>query len=519
MQPVSNGRFSYFASLKQDLPAGLVVFLVAVPLCLGIATASGASPLSGLISGVVGGVVVGAISRAPLSVSGPAAGLTVIVAAGIQKLGFKAFLTATVLAGGLQLLLGVFRLGVIAHYFPSAVIKGMLAAIGVLIVMKQVPHAVGYDREAEGLLTLQPGSPVEAVGTIWSNMTPASIVLAALCFGAYAAWPRLQRGVLKWVPTPLVAAILGGVGALVIPRVWPGGGLSSEHLVALPRFDGLSSIVSQAITPDFGRLADPAVWTVAITLCIVASIETLLSLEAVDRLDPHKRISPPNRELVAQGVGNLLSGLVGGLPVTSVIVRSSANVQAGGQTQVSAIAHGLLILVSVLLLSPVLNAVPLAALAVVLIVVGVKLSSVSLWKSMWRAGATQFIPFAVTVAAIVATDLLKGTLIGLAVGTFFAIRRQQQNAMVLQRNGDELTVRFTKDITFLQKAQLKELLRELPPGCRITVDRSVVDFIDDDIEELLAEFSSTASDRRQSVREDLPPSAVARRALLVPGAH
>ena len=488
-------------TLTQDLPAGLVVFLVAVPLCLGIAQASGAPLLSGLIAGAVGGIVIGLISRSPLSVSGPAAGLAVLVAGAIQGLGFRGFLLATVLAGGLQLLLGVFRLGILAHYFPSAVIKGMLAAIGILIVSKQVPHAVGY-RPGDG-------PPVSA----------GPVALAALCALAYLGWPRLQRGVLRFVPTPLVAAVLGGVGAALLPRLWPDAALRADQLVALPRFEGVSSVVAAAVTPDFSRLTDPSVWTMAVTLCIVATIETLLSLEAVDRLDPRKRISPPNRELVAQGVGNVVSGLVGGLPVTSVIVRSSANVQAGGQTRLSAIFHGLLILVGVLLFAPVLNGVPLAALAVILIVVGVKLSPPSLWKATWRAGPTQFIPFAATVAAVVGTDLLKGTLIGLAVGTFFAIRRQQQNAVVVTSSGDDVSVRFTKDITFLQKAQLKEALREIPDGKRAVVDRSVVDFVDDDIEELLAEFSANAPGRGLTVHEDLPPSALARRALLVPGAH
>ena len=488
-----------FRTLKQDLPAGLVVFLVAVPLCLGIAQASGAPPLSGLLAGAVGGVVVGLLSQSPLSVSGPAAGLAVLVAGTVEGLGFRGLLLATVLAGALQLVLGLLRLGVLAHYFPSAVIKGMLAAIGILIVSKQVPHAVGY-RAGEG----------------W---TPGPLVLTGVCVLAYVAWPRVQRGWLKWIPTPLVAAALGGVGAELLPRLWPATALASSQLVTLPRFDGPGSVAAALVLPDFSRLLEPAVWTAAVTLCVVASIETLLSLEAVDRLDPHKRISPPNRELVAQGVGNMVSGLVGGLPVTSVIVRSSANVQAGGQTKASAVFHGLLVLSGVLLLAPVLNAVPLAALAVILIVVGVKLSPPSLWKAAWRAGPTQFIPFAATVLAVVTTDLLKGTLAGLAVGTFFAIRRQQQNAVVVSASGDEVTVRFTKDVTFLQKAQLKEALREIPGGKRVVVDRAVVDFVDDDIEELLAEFSANAPGRGLTVHESLPPSAIARRALLVPGAH
>lgn len=493
---------SPLGTLKADLPAGLVVFLVAVPLCLGIAQASGAPLLSGLIGGIIGGIVVALASGSPLSVSGPAAGLAVIVAAGIADLGLRPFLLAVVLAGGLQLVMGVLRLGGIAHFFPSSVIKGMLAAIGILIVLKQAPHAVGYDKDPEGDLSfVQPdgGTTFSALKDAADNFTVGAIIVSLLCVAIMLGWPKLQRNaVMKLIPPALIAVVVGGLAATLLAAQWPDI-IAAEHLVNLPRFNTLGDISAAIVTPDFSRITDPAVWQVAVTLAIVASLETLLSLEAVDRLDPHKRISPPNRELLAQGLGNALSGLIGGLPITSVIVRSSANVQAGGQTRVAAVAHGVLILVGVLFLGPLLNRVPLAALAVVLIFVGFKLTTPKLWRQMWAAGLAQFVPFAVTIAAIVFTDLLKGTIIGLVVGLVVMIRKQQRNAIVVEDEGGKRVIRFLKDITFLQKGRLKEVLRETPPEMPLVIDRRVVDHIDDDIEELLDERHAEAQERGVSV--------------------
>ncbi len=503
--------------MRPDIAAGLVVFLVALPLCLGIAQASGAPLLSGLIAGFVGGLVVASISKAPLSVSGPAAGLAVIVASGIVTLGFRAFLVAVLLAGAMQIALGVARLGVIAHYFPISVIKGMLAAIGILIIIKQLPHAVGYDAEVEGNLDFVNADGSTALSTLWAALgalTPAAIAVSVACFVVHFAWVAMQKRVekLKMMPAALMSVVTGALVALL----WPGTKLSAEHLVALPRFSSASDVLGAVVLPDFSQLSDGRVWATAVTLCIVASIETLLSLEAVDRLDPLRRISPPNRELVAQGTGNMLSALLGGLPITAVIVRSSANVMAGGRTRLSAMVHGVFLLVAVLLLAPLFNQVPLAALAVVLLVVGAKLTPVGLWKSMWRAGYSQFIPFVVTIGAVVFTDLLKGTFIGLAVGLVFAVRAQQKNAISVIAEPGRTLIRFTKDMTFLQKAQLKEALRSIEPGTAVTIDRSVCDFVDDDIEELLLEFTQLASSRRITVKEDLPASALARRALIMP---
>lgn len=506
-------------NLRADIPAGIVVTLVALPLCLGIAQASGAPLLSGLIAGIVGGVVVGSLSRSSLSVSGPAAGLAVIVAGSIADLGMPAFLLAVVLAGVFQAVLGGLRLGVIAHYFPNAVIKGMLASIGVMIVLKQLPHAIGYDADYEGdesFVEPDGHTTFSALADAFDAMTPAAIVVSALCFGIYGLWPKLQRGLLAQVPTPLAAVVVGGAATVLLPYAWPAGVLSADHLVALPAIASFSDISGMLTMPDWSQIGHSGVWITAATLAIVASLESLLSLEAVDRLDPLRRISPPNRELVAQGVGNVVSGLIGGIPVTSVIVRSSANVQAGARSKLSAIVHGLLLALSVLFGAPLLNNVPLASLAVVLIMVGFKLTPPSLWRAMWRAGWSQFAPFLVTIVAVVFSDLLTGTLIGLAVGIAFAIRQQQAGALVLVREGNVSLIRVNKDMTFFNKAALKDILAEIANDSHVIVDRRQVDYIDDDIEELLLEFQQSARARGITVEIDLSARDLERRAALAP---
>ncbi len=502
-------------SLGADLRAGLVVSLVAVPLCLGIAQASSAPLLSGLVAGIIGGIVVGSASGSALSVSGPAAGLAVIVAASIGELGLPAFLTAVVIAGGLQIVMGLARLGGIAHFFPSAVIKGMLAAIGILIILKQLPHAVGYDSDPEGdLALLQPDGSntfsalVEAAG----NASIGAVLVSTLGVGIMLGWPKLPKNAAtELIPPALVVVVVGGVVATLLAAQWPEL-LSSEHLVSLPRVESLDDLRAIIVLPDFAGAADPAVWRVAVTLAVVASLESLLSLEAVDRIDPHKRISPPNRELLAQGLGNALSGLVGGLPVTAVIVRSSANVQAGGQTRLAAVFHGVLLLIGVLFLAPLLNRVPLAALAIVLIFVGLKLTEPKLWKQMWAGGSSQFVPFAVTIGAVVLTDLLIGTVIGLVVGLVLMIRRQQANTITVEEEDGKRVIRFLKDVTFLQKFRLKEVLRETPPELPLVIDRRVVGFVDDDVEELLDEHCDRAAERGVTVEILFEASGEQRRA-------
>ena len=495
------------AHARSDLPAGLVVFLVALPLCLGIAQASGAPLVAGLVAGVVGGIVVTSVSGSALSVSGPAAGLAVIVATGIGELGFPAFLLAVLLAGVLQVAMGALRLGAVAHFFPSAVIKGMLAAIGVLIILKQAPHAVGYDREFIGNTAFRndDGNTFSTLVHALGAFTPAAVVVSVFCVVIMLVWPKLQRSTLsKLVPPALLAVVGGAIVAAVAGSA--GLALETEHLVALP-----TSVADALTQPAFARVTDPAVWRVALTLAIVASLETLLSLEAVDRLDPERRISPPNRELIAQGLGNVCSGLLGGLPITSVIVRSSANVQAGAKTRLSAIFHGVLLLVGVLFLAPVLNRVPLAALAVVLLFVGYKLTTPALWRTMWNAGPTQFVPFVVTIAAIVGTDLLKGTLVGVVVGLVFSIRAQQKNAVEVKATDGRADVVFHKDMTFLQKARVKDVLREIPEGAVVVIDRRKVDHVDDDIEEVLDEYAREAPHRDIRVEVLWEAGASARR--------
>lgn len=488
-----------WTSPRSDLPAGLVVFLVALPLCLGIAQASSAPLLSGLIAGAVGGIVVSLISAAPLSVSGPAAGLAVLVAAGIGELGFRPFLLAVVIAGALQIFMGYARLGGIAHFFPSAVIKGMLAAIGILIVLKQLPHAVGYDHDFIGDMAFAQQDGDNTFTAIWraaEAFSPAAVMISLLCVGVLLGWPRLQQrsATMKLIPPALVAVAVGGL-VVTLLAASPETAVVAEHMVNLPRFGSVWDVLSAIVIPDFTRITDPAVWRLGVTLALVASLETLLCIEAVDRQDPRKRISPPNRELIAQGVGNMVSGLIGGLPITSVIVRSSANMQAGAQTRLSAITHGVLLLVGVLFLAPLLNRVPLAALAVVLIFVGLKLTTTTLWMEMWGGGMRQFVPFAATIATIIVTDLLIGTMIGFVVGLFFAIRRQQQNAVLVDSSDNHHLITFKKDMTFLQKARIKDVLREVPDGATVTIDRTASDYIDDDIQELLREFSTEAPTR------------------------
>jgi len=488
---------SFFSYAREDVPAGLVVFLVALPLCLGVATASGAPPLSGLIAGIVGGLVIPILSRSPLSVAGPAAGLTVLVAAAIQELGYAAFLSSVVIAGLFQIGFGLLRLGLIAHFLPTAAIQGMLSAIGLIIILKQIPHAIGYDKDFEGdeaFLEPDGHNTFNAIGDAWSSLTPGAIAVSLVGFALALAWPYLEKKLPKALPLPL-GIVLFGVAVSLLAGPVPWLALGPEHLVSLPPVTSVSDLGALITLPDFAAFSDSRVWQHGLILALIASLETLLSIEAVDGLDPHRRISPTNRELFAQGIGNTCSGLIGGIPVTSVIVRSSANVHAGGQTRLASMVHGALLLVGLLALGRALNHVPLAALAVVLILVGWKLNTPQIWKTMWAGGAAVFIPFAVTVAGIMATDLLKGTLLGAAVGLLFAIREQQKNALLVTESEGRYLLTFLKDMTFLQKAALKEVLRKIPDGSYVVVDQRAAAFVDHDIEVLLSNYAAEAQSR------------------------
>jgi MFS superfamily sulfate permease-like transporter len=489
----------YFLSknLKRDLPASLVVFLVALPLCLGIALASGAPLFSGILTGIIGGIVVGALSGSQLSVAGPAAGLTVIVLNAITKLGaYENFLLAVVIAGLFQMLLGLIKAGTIANYFPSPVIEGMLAAIGIILIMKQFPHAVGYDKDFEGDEGFsEPGNgdnTFSAISSALSKINYGAVIIAGVSLLLMIYWPKVKK--LAMVPAPLLV-VLAGVG---LSALFAGTGLAlqEKQMVSIPMVNSSSEFFALFKTPNFAAFANKEVWITAFTIAVVASLETLLSLEAVDKIDPIKRISPTNRELVAQGAGNLVSGLLGGLPMTAVIVRSSANVNSGARTKVSAIVHGLLLLVSLLAIPSIINQIPLSCLAAILLMTGYKLARISLFKHMWHKGLDQFIPFVVTIVAVVLTDLLIGVGIGMLVGIFYILRTNLRNPYFYQitSKGDKktITLRLAEEVSFLNKAAIQITLTNLPKGSDVIIDGSNSRFIDPDVLEIIQNYRHNA---------------------------
>lgn len=487
---------------KQDVPASIVVFLVALPLCLGIALASNAPPMAGIIAGVVGGIVVGAISGSTVGVSGPAAGLTAIVIVGIQQLGsFEAFLLAVVLAGAIQILLSVLRAGIIAYYFPSAVIKGMLAGIGVIIMLKQIPHAVGYDRVPLGDESFdQPDreNTFSELSHMMESFTPGAFVITAVCLLLMILWerPAIQRNAwLRYIPGPLLAVVIGIVLAGIFDGI-PALFIAPEHFVAFDDVRGLDAFT----LPDLGRWNDRLVWTTALTIALVASIETLLCVEATDKLDPHKRTTPANRELYAQGIGNMVSGMLGGLPLTQVVVRSSANIQSGGRTKLSTMLHGLFIAIAVVSLAPLLRSIPFASLAAVLLLVGYKLAKPALFVSMWKAGRIQFIQFAVTVGFMAVTnDLLRGVALGLAVAFVHILWKNYKVPFhfhkARQKPGLPVYIELSEDVTFLNKAGIKRALSELAEGSRVVIDATRTVDLDPDVLEIITDFTQVAAER------------------------
>lgn len=501
--PPSPGLFDFW---RADIPASLVVFLVALPLCLGVALASGAPLLSGVVAGVVGGIVVGAVSGSQLMVSGPAAGLTAIVIAGIAQAGsFARFLPAVVLGGMLQLLLGAARAGIIGYYFPSSVIKGMLAAIGLTLILKQVPHAVGYDADWEGdMAFIDPSgeNTFGAIGTALQHVQPGAILAALLGVALMIVWPKTPMKKVKLFPAPLAAVVLGvGLNEL-LAVVAPDFAIRGTHLVALPT-TGLDGVLAQLARPDWSALKDQSIWILAATIGIVASLESLLSLEATNKLDPDKRDAPANRELFAQGLGNVISGLAGGLPVTGVIVRSSANIDAGARTRLSAILHAVLLIVAVLLLASILNRIPLAALAAVLLVTGFKLTAPALWKSAWRLGWSHFIPFAITIIAILFTDLLKGIGVGLVVGIGFILAELTRRPALTKVSADGAVLtryQLPDQLTFLSKANIAQMLEGVPAGTRIELDGRRTTRFDYDALEVIHAFRETARSRNIDYR-------------------
>lgn len=481
--------------LKSDLPASLVVFLVALPLCLGVALASGAPLISGIISGVVGGIVVGLISQSNTSVSGPAAGLAAVVLTSIQVLGtFDVFLIALFLAGAMQLILGLSRAGIIANYFPSNVVKGLLAAIGFILILKQIPHAIGYDKDIEDDFTFFQADGENTFSELISAVnyiTPGALVISVLSIALIIFWDKTPLKKVKFLPVSLVVVILGAALNALFQTFLPFFEVMPSHLVAIPAVD-TSNLMEHVHLPDWSYLQNGLVWQVAFTLAIVASIETLLNLEAVDNIDPQKRKSPPNRELLAQGVGNMAAGILGGIPVTSVIVRSSVNIQAGNASKMSAILHGVFMLISVLLLSSIMNLIPLASLASILILTGYKLVNLKLIKAMYAKGIQQFLPFIVTVVAIVFTDLLIGVIIGLLTSIFFLLQSNFKNPFAQAKNklhiGEVISIQLPNQVSFFNKASIKETLWHLPSEAKVIIDATQTSYIDSDVVEVIEDF-------------------------------
>lgn len=493
-----------FKDIKNDLPAGIIVFLVAVPLCLGIAMASGAPLFSGIIAGFVGGIVVTLFSGSSLGVSGPAAGLAVIVLNAIESLeNYEIFLAAVVLAGVIQLAMGFLKAGSIGYYFPSSVIKGMLAGIGVIIGLKQIPHAFGYDSNYEGDLHyegLEGENTFTEIFNAFNYITPGAIIISVSALLILILWDQVlsKKGkVFKIIQGPLVVVMLGiGLG-LLFNAFFPELALAKDHMVQLPVAESLSGFAQQFTFPNFGQAMTSQVVILGFTIAIVASLETLLCLEATDKLDPYKRISPANQELKAQGVGNIVSGLIGGLPITQVIVRSSTNIQSGGKTRLSAFIHGVLILASVMLFPDLLNLIPLASLAAILIMVGYKLAKPELFKKMYKSGWNQFLPFIVTIVAIVFTDLLTGIGVGVVVAVFFILKNNYHISHAVHQEetpeGRQVyRLVMAEDVSFLNKGNIMQTLRKIPDGSKVEIDASQSHFIDDDVQELFENFKDTA---------------------------
>ena len=475
-------------NITSNIFPGLLVFLVALPLCLGIALGSGAPAFSGLIAGIVGGIVVGTISGSHLSVSGPAAGLTVIVSAAIIQLhDYSLFLLAVFIAGLLQIFLGVLKAGKLGEFIPNNVIKGMMAAIGFILIMKQIPHLVGYDHDFEGdedFSQLDGENTFTEVVIAFLRITPAAALVGFVSIWELKALKQFTF--FRWLPGSLVVVILG----LIYTKVTQGTdwAMSMEHLVNVPVVSNLRDWPQQLNFPNFSGIFNHNVWIVAVTLAIVASLESLLGVEAVEKLDPKKRNTPSNLELMAQGCGNMVSGLLGGIPVTSVVVRSTANISAGATHKMSTILHGCFLLISVVLFPQLLNAIPLASLAAVLIFVGYKLVKPSIFKELWNQGKIQFLPFIITFLAIIATDLLKGIGIGLLVGIFFVVRRNFKEGIQLYEHEGNVLIKFQSEVTFLNRPLLKEKIRLIKPNSEVLLDFSKTERMDQDIREILEDF-------------------------------
>ena len=503
MQKLNNNGF--FQNLKYDFPAGIVVTLVAIPLCLGISLASGAPLFSGLVAGIIGGVIVALISGSALGVSGPAAGLAVIVFAAIEELGsFETFLLAVIVAGIVQIILGLLKAGIIAYFFPSSVIKGMLSGIGIVIFLKQIPHAFGYDADPEGDLGFfqkDGQNTLSELTVIWDYFSPGPVIISILSLLVLITWEQAfvkKYTFFKLIQGPLVVVSLG-VGLNLLFRNWPDLNLLVTQVVDIPVANSFGEFLGQFASPDFTQLGNPRIYILGVTIAVVASLETLLCLEATDKLDPYKRVAPPNKELVAQGIGNLVAGFIGGLPLTQVIVRSSTNIQSGGRTKASSFFHGVLMLICVVLLPGVINLIPLASLAAILLVVGYKLASFNVIKQVYNMGRAEFIPFVVTILGIVFTDLLTGISIGLVLAIFHILWNNYNAAYFFDFDayvpGEPIKIQLSESVTFLNKAEISKALTELPDGSNVIIDARKTVSIHPDVIEIISNFELTAENR------------------------
>ena len=503
---MQTNNFHPFKNLNRDIPASIVVFLVALPLCLGIALASGAPLFSGVIAGIVGGIVIGALSGSSLGVSGPAAGLAVIVLTAIQDLGaFDIFLVAVVLAGIIQLILGFVGGGIIAYYFPSSVITGMLAGIGIVIAIKQIPHAFGYDRDYEGDLSFQQPDGENTFSELVNMLdfiSPGAIIITVVALAILLIWETSfmkEQRIFQLIPGPLVAVITGIVLNILFSSV-PSLMLREDQLVNVPMADSINSFFGNFTFPDFaGALTNPQIYVTAVVIAVVASLETLLCVEATDKLDPYKRVTPTNQELKAQGVGNIISGLIGGLPTTQVIVRSSTNIQSGGKTKASAVIHGFLLIATIILIPHILNLIPLATLAAILLIVGYKLAKPSLFKKMYKAGKGTFIPFIATIAGIVFTDLLIGLGIGLAIAIIFILYNNFQTPYLMRdekrKDNQKIKIVLAQEVTFLNKASILQTLNKIPDNSVVEIDATDTLYMHEDVLEIIENFKVNAKER------------------------
>lgn len=501
----------FLSNLKNDFPSSIVVFFVALPLCLGIALASGAPLFSGLIAGIIGGIVVGALSGSNIGVSGPAAGLAAIVLTSIASLGgFENFLVAVVLGGIIQVIFGLLKAGVIGYYFPSSVIKGMLTGIGIIIILKQIPHFIGYDADPEGDFSFfqQDGeNTFSGIINALKVIQPGSALIGVIGLGIIVLWEKVLAKKAKFfqvIQGPLVA-VVAGIVFFVVTSSNGTLNIAPTHLVSVPVPEDFTSFMSQFSFPNFSVITNSEVWVVAFTIALVASLETLLCVEATDKLDPHKNVTPTNRELLAQGTGNVISGLIGGLPITQVIVRSSANIQSGGRTKMSAIIHGLFLLVSVILIPKLLNMIPLSVLAAILLVVGFKLAKPALFKTMYQLGWKQFVPFMVTVVGIIFTDLLVGIGLGLLVGIIVILFKSYQNSHFLHKEGEDIDdgkVKMTlaEEVTFFNKGAILKELDRLEPNSMLELDVTNTKYLDNDVIEILDDFIHKAEERNIDIK-------------------